>query len=254
MGGAATQPTSVRILPPGVAHARGAPSAEEVTVCISRPRSPRPPSPPSPPSLPPTVPPVADGSRPPGREPIRRRPRFSRTASNKRQPAPHRVLLRTQGSTCPCPCPSIRRRECPSSRAGKGLRLRSRKSFRPRRAAGRCSGLVPPDKGLVRLRQPLRPRRWVGPGPPKERSRAVEAAAGLRIRRRTPHDRCTSPGRPAGHPTGIRHPARDGPRPSRSPSLTPRPPSRLEDPPRRPAAPRARRLADLPSYRQPIPS
>lgn len=112
----------------------------------------------------------------------------------------------------------------------------------------------PPDKGLVRLRQPLRPRRWVGAGPPKERSRAVEAAAGLRIRRRTPHDRCTSPGRPAGHPTGIRHPARDGPRPSRSPSPAPRPPSRVEDPPRRPAAPRARRLADLPSYRQPIPS
>ena len=214
MGGAATQSTSVRIPPPGAAHARGAPSAEEAAPCISRLRPP----------LPATTLPAQAGPRClPGRGLSCRHTRtVPPGATPGPRPTPHAPLHRAaRAGTC------LGRRNDPGPQPGRPIRTASLAS-RPFRASPSSA----------------RPTR--GPVHP---SRASRAAPRPCRRART----ISQPGRPTGAdpPTHSqadnahrRHPqARPGFRPHHQAGRPARSPSRPQEQLRRPELQRCRHPA-----------
>lgn len=214
MGGAATQPTSVRILPPGAAHARGAPSAEEAAPCISRLRPPLPattlPAQAGPRCLPGRAPPCrptrtvppgpTPGPRPTAHAPVHRATRTGTRLGRRNYPGP------PSGQPVRTDCQAGRptRASPPFAHTTRG----AVHSSRPTRAP------LPPGRRTRTSPHPGRPNR---PDPPTHSQvgnahcRHPQARAGS-----CPHPRVGRTARPPSRPREQRH--RPEPQLSRRPA------------------------------------
>lgn len=196
--GPATQPTSVRILPPGVAHARGAPSAEEAAPCISRLRPPLPAT-----TLPAQAGPCCLPGRPPTHQPTRTLPPGATPGLRPTAHAPPHRAART-GTR-------LGRRNDPGPRSGRTVRTGSRagRSVRasppfPRTTLGAVHSSRPsraaPCPGRP-IRTDCQPGRPVRPNPPIHSQAGNARCRHLRTRAGScHHPQVRRRARPSPHP------------------------------------------------------
>lgn len=237
-GRAASQPTPLRILPPGAAQARGAPSAEEATPCISRLRPPPPTT---------TVSASAGQRCLQGQAPICRQARTVSADTSRPVPPTPRAHLHISART------GVRLHRWTDPGPQRGLPIRTDPlAGLPTRVRPR---LDRPTWGAVHSIHPSRAT------PGSGRRARTSLRSGWRARPNAPihpragHAHCRPPQARAGpcpHPQ-----ARAGPCPRPQARLPARPPSRHQEPPHRPEPlrhrPRSRHPVGPPSCRPPTP-